>query len=165
MRRLLAPAILALALTGVVAGPALAAPPDREPLELPPSIDFAAGEACSFDLRVDILANKGWTTTYFDRSGAPVRAIGTGSLKIRATNIDDADEPSVTLNISGPIHTWFHADGSSTSVYGGRSASLYPVGTFILTAGRAVVQLDASGEFVSVTNIGFEQDICATIAG
>ena len=124
-----------------------------------------AGAACPFDVTVDFLANRGKNLTFFGRTGEPIRSIGTGTLKIRVTNTTDADHPSATLNISGPIHTRYHADGSSTAVYGGRSISLYPPGTFVLTAGRAIVQLDANGDFVSVTNVGFSADVCAMIAG
>ena len=165
MRRILAPAILAVALACALAAPTLAAKPERTPVEFPPSIDLPAGAVCPFDVTVDFLVNRGKTLTFFDRTGEPIHSIGTGTLKIRLTNTTDSDEPSVTLNISGPIHTQFHADGSSTAVYGGRGISLYPPGTLVLTAGRAVVQLDANGDFVSVTNIGFSTDVCGMIAG
>jgi hypothetical protein len=165
MRRFLGPVLLAVALAGVLTAPTLAARPERTPLELPPSIDLPAGAACPFDVTVDFLANRGKNLTFFGRTGEPIRSIGTGTLKIRVTNTTDADHPSATLNISGPVHTRYHADGSSTAVYGGRSISLYPPGTFVLTAGRAIVQLDANGDFVSVTNVGFSADVCAMIAG
>ncbi len=165
MRQLFRSIVLAATLVAVLAAPALAAKPSREPLELPPSIDFAAGEICPFAVTVDFLENRGKTVTFFDKAGEPVRSIGTGTLKVTFTNTTHADEPSVTLNISGPVHTWYHADGSSTVVYGGRSISLYPPGSSVLTAGRAIVELDAAGNFVSVTNVGMAVDICALIAG
>ncbi len=37
--------------------------------------------------------------------------------------------------------------------------------TSVLTAGRSVVELDAEGELTSVTNMGFEQDLCVALAG
>jgi hypothetical protein len=164
VRRLVGSMIVGLALVAMMTGPALAAKPVVTPLELPPQLELPAGSVCPFDVTVDFLANKGKTTTFSDASGNPTRSIGTGTLKIRVTNTTDPARPSTTLNISGPVHTRFHADGSSTQVYGGRSVSLFPPGTFVLTAGRAVVHLDASGNFVSVTNTGFSRNICAAVA-
>lgn len=124
MRRSFSSVVLAAALAAVLAAPALGAKPSREPLELPPSIDFAAGEVCPFAVTVDFLANNGKTMTFFDEDGEPIRAIGTGTLKIRVTNTSDPDEPVVDLNISGPVHTEFHADGSTTLSNAGFSADL-----------------------------------------
>jgi hypothetical protein len=143
----------------------LAAKPDRVPLELPSSLEFAAGEACEFPLLVEIRANRGKTLTFFDNEGNAIRQIGTGTLKIRVTNLADESVGPLELNISGPLHTTPHPDGSATLIYGGRGISLYPPGTFVLTAGRSVVELDAEGSVVSVTNIGFEEDLCVTLAG
>jgi hypothetical protein len=77
--------------------------------------------------------------------------------------VDDPDR-TMTLNISGPSHQVFRADGSSTLTYAGRSVSLYPPGTLVFTAGRAIVELDTAGDFVSVRNIGFETDVCPILA-
>jgi len=165
MRQFFGSLLMAAALVAVLVAPTLAAKPDRQPLELPPTIEFPAGELCPFAVTVEFLVNKGKTMTFYDPDGTAVRSIGTGSLKIRVTNTTDPDEPSATLNISGPGHTMFHADGSSTLIFGGRSISLYPAGTFILTAGRAVITLDAQGEFVSGTNTGLSTDVCEMIAG
>jgi hypothetical protein len=164
MRRLFSSLVLAATLASVLVAPALAVKPDREPLELPPVIEMGAGDVCPFAVTVEFLANNGKTMTFYDQAGEAVRSIGTGTLKIRATNTSDPDQPSVTLNISGPIHTVFHADGSSTLYFGGRSISLYPAGTFVLTAGRAVIRLDAAGNFVSGTNSGMSEDVCGMIA-
>ena len=45
----------------------LATPPTREPLGLPQVIEFAAGEACPFAVTVDVLADSGKVTTFYDR--------------------------------------------------------------------------------------------------
>ncbi len=81
------------------------------------------------------------------------------------TNLDDESVAPLALNLSGPIHTTLHPDGTSTLVFGGRGISLYPAGTFVLTAGRSVVELDAAGEVISVTNMGLEEDLCVALAG
>jgi len=151
---------------GLVSAPAaLAAKPDRAPLELPPSLELAAGEACEFPLLVEFLANRGKTLTFYDNEGNAIRQIGTGTLKIRVTNLADESVAPLELNISGPLHTTLHPDGSATLVFGGRGISLFPPGTFVLTAGRSVVELDAEGEVISVTNVGFEEDLCVALAG
>ena len=156
----------AAALVLVSAQAVLASKPATEPLELPPSLELAAGEACQeFPLLVEFLANNGKTMTFFDNEGNAIRQIGTGTLKIRVTNLADESVLPLELNISGPIHTALHPDGSATLVFGGRGISLFPPGTFVLTAGRSVVELDVLGQVVSVTNMGFEQDLCVALAG
>jgi hypothetical protein len=158
--------MLAAALVFVSAQAVLAAKPGMEPLELPPSLELAAGEACQdFPLLVEFLANRGKTLTFFDNEGNAIRQIGTGTLKIRVTNLADESVAPLQLNISGPIHIALHPDGSATLVFGGRGISLFPPGTFVLTAGRSVVELDAEGEVISVTNMGFEEDLCVALAG
>ena len=164
MRRVFCP-LFAAALVLVSAQAVLAAKPDRAPLELPPSLELAAGEACEFPLLVEFLANNGKTLTFFDNDGNALRQIGTGTLKIRVTNLADESVAPLELNISGPIHITLHPDGSATLVFGGRGISLFPPGTFVLTAGRSVVELDAEGEVISVTNMGIEEDLCVALAG
>jgi hypothetical protein len=157
--------MLAAALILVSAQAVLAAKPDREPLELPPSLELAAGEGCEFPVLIEFLANRGKTLTFFDNDGNAIRQIGSGTLKIRVTNLADDSVAPLELNISGPLHIALHPDGSATLVFGGRGISLFPTGTFVLTAGRSVVELDAAGEVISVTNFGFEEDLCVTLAG
>ena len=158
--------VFVAALVLVSAQAVLAARPDSEPLELPPSLELAAGEACQdFPILVEFLANNGKTMTFFDNEGNAIRQIGTGTLKIRVTNLADESVAPLERNISGPIHISLHPDGSATLVFGGRGISLLPPGTFVLTAGRAVVELDAAGEVISVTNTGFEEDLCLALAG
>jgi hypothetical protein len=157
--------LFAAALVLVSAQAVLAAKPDKAPLELPPSLELAAGEACEFPLLVEFLANRGKTLTFNDSEGNAVRQIGTGTLKIRVSNLADESVAPLELNISGPLHTTLHSDGSATLVFGGRGISLFPAGTFVLTAGRSIVELDAEGEVISVTNLGFEEDLCVALAG
>ena len=164
MRRAL-PLLFAVALVLVSAQAVLGAKPDRETLELPPSLQVAAGDTCEFPLLVEFLVNGGKILTFFDNEGIAIRQIGTGVLKIRVTNLADESVAPLELNISGPIHTTLHPDGSATLIFGGRGISLFPPGTLVLTAGRSVVELDAEGEVISVTNMGFEEDLCVTLAG
>ena len=164
MRRVYALALAAV-LVLLSAQAVLAVKPDRVALELPPSLELAAGEACEFPLLVEFLTNRGKTVTFFDSQGNAIRQIGTGALKIRVTNLADGSVTPLELNISGPIHITLDEDGSATLVFGGRGISLFPPGTFVLTAGRSVVELDATGQVISVTNMGFEEDLCLALAG
>ena len=159
MRRVVLSLLSAAAALLATTSAVLATPPTREPLGLPEVIEFAAGEACPFAVTVEVLVDNGKVMTFYDRTGEVRKAITSGSLVVRLTS-PDAPGMEVTLNISGPSHQTFNADGTSTLVYGGNSISLYPPGTLVLTKGRAVVQLDADGNFVSVTNIGWETDVC-----
>ena len=161
MRRILS-AIGTAALLLSLPATALAVKPDRAPLELPPQLDFTAGDVCPFAVHVEFIVNREKVMTFVDNGGAVVRQLTTGAFKVRLSPVSDPEQ-TVTLNISGPAHQVFHEDGTSTLTYAGRSISLYPPGTFVLTAGRAVVELDAKGDFVSVTNIGVEQDVCAVL--
>ncbi len=156
---LLAVPVLVLAL----ASPVAASKPDRQPLELPPEFDFGAGEVCSFAVHVEFLVNREKVTTFHNRAGDIVRVQTTGSLVVRLSPVDDPDT-SITVNISGPSRHVFRPDGTSTLTYAGRSISLYPPGTLVFTAGQAVVELNADGLFASVTNIGFEADLCTALA-
>ena len=121
--------------------------------------------ACEFPILVEFLANGGKILTFHDDEGNPIRQIGTGVLKIRVTNLADESVAPLELNISGPIHTTLHPDRSATLVFGGRGISLFPPGTFVLTAGRSVVELNAVGQVISVTNMGFEENLCVALAG
>jgi hypothetical protein len=162
MRRLLAP-LFAIALLLMAATSVLAIKPDRQPSALPPELDFAAGELCPIAVHVEFFVNRQKDTFFFNRDGEPVRLISSGTLRVRLTT---PDEPGATLelNISGPVHLTFHADGSATLILGGRSVSTFPPGSASLVAGRSIIELDASGNFVSVTNIGNVTDLCAMLA-
>jgi hypothetical protein len=161
MRRLL-PSLVASVLLLMTASSVLAAKPDRQPSALPPELDFAAGELCPFATHVEFFVNRQKDTAYFNRNGDLVRVISSGALRARLTIPDDPDA-SLEINISGPVHLSFHADGSSTVILGGRSASTFPPGTLSLVSGRSIIQFDASGNFVSVTNIGHVTDLCALL--
>jgi hypothetical protein len=161
MPRLLAPLLAAVLL--LMPAAVLAAKPDRQPSTLPPELDFAAGELCPFAVHVEFFVNRQVDTYFFDRNGGLVRVITTGALRARLTTPDNP-ERSLEFNISGPVHQTFHADGSFTVILGGRSASTFPPGSLSLVRGRSIIEFDASGNFVSVTNIGNVTDVCALAA-
>jgi hypothetical protein len=155
--------VAALLLMVMLPTTALAVRPDRQPSPLPPELDLPAGAVCSFAVHVEFVVNRGTVTSFFDANGDLVKVLSTGALFVRLSAADDS-ESAITLNISGPTRQVFHADGSSTLTFAGRSISLFPPGTLILTAGKSVVELDAEGNFVSVTNFGLAGDVCDMIA-
>ena len=161
MRRLLL-SLAVLALLVMPASSVFAAKPDRQPSSLPPFIDFAAGELCPFATRVEFFVNRQTDKFFFNSNGDLVRIISTGSLRARLTTPDDPDAV-LEANISGPVHVRFHADGSQTVILSGRSGSPYPPGQLSLVSGRSIVEFDADGNFVSVTNIGHVTDPCAQL--
>ena len=90
MRARLVPALgLALALAAMSVGSAAAiGKPDRVPVELPDSIDFAAGEVCDFAVHLVFTTNREYLTTWYDADGNAIRDNYTGTLYIRITNLD-----------------------------------------------------------------------------
>jgi hypothetical protein len=159
-RRILAlatAATLALAL----AAPAAAVGPTREYLPLPATIDLAAGEGCSFPVRIDVLVNREYGVTFADASGDLLRQLVSGTLIIGLTNVDN--DRSITIDISGPAEFVVHADGSSTFTLRGNSMPLDPGGLF-RTTGTVVQEYDSDGNLLSTTQTaGTRTDICAAI--
>jgi hypothetical protein len=100
MRRagtLLIASILMLMLS---AAPVGAAGPTREFLPAPAFIDFGAGELCTFPVRINVLVNKEYGTTFFDAAGQPTRTLISGRLIVEVVN--QLTGKSVVVNASGP---------------------------------------------------------------
>jgi hypothetical protein len=116
---------LALALLAMSVGNAAAVrKPDRVPVELPDSIDFAAGEVCDFAVHLVFSTNREYLTTWYDAQGNPVRDNYTGTLTIRITNMDANPPISADLNIGGPGGDTYAADGSSLDDFHGHGFPL-----------------------------------------
>jgi hypothetical protein len=88
----------------------------------------------------------------------------TGRLVVRFTNVDTGK--SVTENISGPIRFIFHADGSATAEFLGRSGNLaLPTnGESFLFSGRLVIEFAPNGAATVVSMSGHEEDLCAALS-
>jgi hypothetical protein len=98
---------VALAILGalvVVAAPtsvSAAGKPVREFLPAPEFIEFAPGDLCEFGVRIDVLVNQEYGTTFTDDAGVPLRTIVTGRLVLKVTNLSDPSK-SLVVNASGP---------------------------------------------------------------
>lgn len=147
----------------LAAAPAEASAPTRTVVEIPRRIDFAAGEQCAFPIRLTLLDNTFTATVFADENGDPVREIDSGDLFVRITNRDTGE--SVSYNISGPVITRFHSDGSQTVTFLGPGLfSLFPgdIGGpgLIRTIGRVVFQRAPSGAITSISANVQPIDVC-----
>ncbi|HEU0244775.1 MAG TPA: hypothetical protein VFQ75_12805 [Candidatus Limnocylindrales bacterium] len=159
-RTIAATGVVALALS-LLAPVALASGPTRVYLPIDGPIEFAAGDPCAFPLRIDILVNTEYGVTFRDDAGNVVRQIVGGRLIISLTN--ESTGATITENISGPMLSTIHPDGSSSQVLLGNSLPFGP-GEMWLTTGAVHVETDASGTITSITQHGgTRQNVCALL--
>ena len=159
--------VVGLAFTSVAA----AAPPTRQPNELPtePFIltDTLDNNPCSFPVLMEITTNREVVTTFTRRSGV-VSIHTTGALKVELTNTES--EKSIQRNISGPILVTVNPDGSLTQIGVGRSLWVFDPGVapelprLALTSGRTESILGPGPAFRFVRLQGTYEDICAALA-
>jgi len=163
MRRFRTAAWLLAAMSSLaIAAPVFAVAPERSPWIAPDPFEFAAGEACTFPVRLEVTANGAYTLSYVDGNGNPDHAISIGRIFVRLTNVDDPSK-SIEVNISGPGFTTFHDDGSQTFVLSGVSLPLEP-GTLYVSRGPIVQEIDSDGNVTSTSlPQGTSKDICALI--
>ena len=167
MRARLVPALaLALALVAMSVGSAAAiGKPDRVPVELPDSIDFAAGEVCDFAVHLVFTTNREYLTTWYDKNGNPIRDNYTGTLTIRITNLDANPPRSADLNIGGPGGDTYFADGSSFDDFHGHGFPVLPGFEFDQTMGNVRYAFDSEGNPTLLYAHGRSVDACALVAG
>jgi hypothetical protein len=153
MHRLVVP--LAAILTSALLVPAaLADKPIREPLPAPPF--FLVTDSCSFAVRIDVLVNKEFITTF--TSG---KQLVTGRFIVRVTNLDDPSKSRV-LNVSGPAKSDL-ADPSTVPLSG--SSLIFFPGVLRLTHGPVSLTIDADGNVTSFTQTSASSvDLCALLA-
>ena len=153
----------AAALLAVLAAPASAAPPSREPAQIPDS--FTVEGICAFPVQVDVLVNRETFTTFSDGT-----QLVTGSLKVRLANMSDPGK-SVVVNASGPAKLVTLDDG--TVVQTGRGLGLQPFpaeasitgnAEFILISGREVLEFHPDGSFQEVERGHVRLDVCAALS-
>jgi hypothetical protein len=112
--------------------------------------------SCSFDVRIDFLANKEFITTF--TSG---KQIITGRLVVRVTNLENPSKSRV-LNVSGPGIE--DLSDPSTFNLSGSSLVFFP-GVFLLTHGPVTLTFDANGNVTSFTQTSQSSvDVCAVLA-
>src|SRR6266511_1655558 len=86
---------LMMAVSGsvLIASPAGAVPPEKEPIEFTFSFVIPAGEACNFDLQLDFDVS-GLEIAYFDEDGNLVRVFDELSVVVVATNLATGESVS-----------------------------------------------------------------------
>ncbi len=152
--------VLTLAALSVMAAPALAAGPIREPFF--PNEPFVINDSCDFPVLLEEIVNKEYGKTFLDTDGNPIRQIVSGRLTVRLTNVDEPNN-SVVLKISGPAEYVFHEDGTLTVTLRGRSL-VFDVGFLHLTTGHVEVEVTEQGEISSSTPAtGTTEDVCAML--
>jgi hypothetical protein len=155
VRRCLA-GTLALLLVGASAVPALAVPPDRE---FAFSGDFGLTGYCDFDISVEVLANREYSTTFFDQDGNVTRTQITGLYVLRLTNDDTGGW--IVLNASGPGKFVF--DDTGLTVDGAGPWFLYFAGQLLYARGNVNLRVDGGGE--TITGIsGNVIELCEVLA-
>lgn len=125
--------LAALTVGLVVPSLAAAAKPERFDVGMPQQFVLPAGSACEFDLQVDVLANGERYKLWFDQDGVPTRGLLTGRLVLQMTNLET--DAAVVLNVSGPGHDRFNADGTIDTAFTGRGVPLFD-GIFHMSVGR-----------------------------
>jgi hypothetical protein len=146
--------------------PVAANKPDREPLE--PLTAFIIEDACSFDVRMDDLTNRGHITVFYDKDGNATRLNINGSLKVRLTNLDTLKW--MDANVSGPGQAALLEDGTEKWHSAGNWL-LYLTPSEVpdfqprvfLYSGRIAFDYGPQG-FESITVIGGRMvDVCAAL--
>ena len=170
------PLILVILCTVLVVGlgftsVAAAAPPTRQPNELPtePFIftDTLGNNPCSFPVLLEITVNKEVLTTFTRKSGV-TSVHTTGALKVELTNTDTG--ASIRRNISGPILATVNPDGSLTQIGVGPALWVFDPGVapelprLAITRGRSVSILGPGTAFEFISLQGTYEDICAALA-
>jgi hypothetical protein len=147
-------ALAAFLISTLVVPAALADKPTREPLPAPPF--FTVSGSCSFDVRIDFLANKEFLTTF--TSG---KQLITGRLVVRVTNLQNPSKSRV-LHISGPGKNDI-ADPFTFNLSG--SSLVFFPGVLLLTHGPVSLTFDASGNVTSFSQTSASSvDLCALLA-
>jgi len=156
-----------VAAIGALAASALADGPSRDPLGGGPIV-YPAGTACSFTLLMELVINKEYVLTFPADENGDVRAIATGRLVDRFTNLDNGH--SLELNASGPGFATFHADGSIDLTLGGLSSEILsptdvPPGPIaLLNSGRLSITITTAGQLILHDQVGHSVNICSLLA-
>jgi len=134
------------------------------------TIDFPAGLACAFELRIDGSGGHQVERDFFDKNGNLVRSFsaGTGSA-LTFTNVGTGATLSTKSN-GAVSQVTPNPDGSSTEVDTGHNILILfptdvPAGpSTTLYVGRVVFTVDSSGNFTLQGHSGTATDICAALS-
>jgi hypothetical protein len=132
-------------------------------------VEFPAGIACSFPLRIDITGAPQVTKTFTAADGSVrVLSAGKGS-DLVFTNL--ATGAMYALKGNGTVE-WRRVDtsGSARLTFTGHNVIIYfptdvPAGpSTTLVVGKEVIALDSSGTFTRLARSGTTTDICAALS-
>jgi hypothetical protein len=155
--------LLALSATGVLAQPAAAIEPTREPID--DTATSVLTDICSFPVTINATF-VGTETTFYDQSGEVTRI----QIHIVEQDVFSSDGESLTgLPFTFNIQVLFE-DGEVTHVYASGLVERVPLpdGTVFLSAGRLDFEAHPGVEFRIVPDVGRSGDVaafCAALAG
>ena len=158
-RRLILLTLLTLSATGVLAHPAAAVAPTREPFDATTII--VDEDICSFPITITA-TQVGTETTFYDQSGNVTRI----HVHIVEQDVFSANGKSLTgLPYTFNIDVRFE-DGEVTHVYASGVVARVPLpdGTMFLSAGRVDFQAHPGSEFLIVPDFGRSGDVAAFCA-
>jgi hypothetical protein len=163
LRLLLLLSLIALGTTAVLAQPAAAVEPTREPID--ETVTSVVGDICSFPVTITATL-VGTETTFYDQSGAVTRI----QIHVVEQDVFSANGESLTgLPFTFNIQVLFE-DGEVTHVYASGLVERVPLpdGTVFLSAGRLDFTAHPESEFRIVPDVGRSGDVaafCAALAG
>ena len=157
--RLILLPLLTVSATGVLAHPAAAVAPTREPVD--DTNIVVVDDICSFPVTITATV-VGTQTTFYDHSGDVTRI----NLHIVEQDVFSANGKSLTgLPYTFNIHVLFE-DGEVTHVYSSGLVARVPLpdGTVFLSAGRLDFAAHPGSEFRIVPDVGRSGDLAAFCA-
>lgn len=161
MRRLILVLVL-LGLPVIIASPASATSPTREPLI---AEDFTLTGHCSFNILVHFVQNNEVVTTFYDQDGNVISQLVTGALKVQLTN-EEVPENSLLFNISGPGEFTPQQDGSTLLVGEGTWINFGIVnlpGQVLLSHGHFEAVITPEGDLIMTAIPNDSVDVCGLI--
>jgi hypothetical protein len=163
LRLLLLLSLLALGTTAILAQPAAAVEPTREPIDQ--TITSVVTDICSFPVTITATL-VGTETTFYDQSGAVTRI----QIHVVEQDVFTANGATLTgLPFTFNIRVLFE-DGEVTHIYASGLVERVPLpdGTVFLSAGRLDFVAHPGAEFRIVPDVGRSGDVaafCAALAG
>jgi len=161
---------LVLAVIIASGGTASAGGPVREFTGLVPGDNFDFEGVCAdFDVNLWIVENNEYTITFPTNAAGTTRQLVQGRFVVAFTNL--TSRTSVTRNVSGPGEYLYGADGSVDFRGSGAWAIFFfpdqrgpgTPGALFVNHGEIVLHTDPSGIQEVVSQIGTQEDLCATL--
>jgi len=131
---------------------------------------FWSGQACPFNLQIEIWNGKQNFKEFKDKNGVVVRSILAGkSSALRYTNLDTNATLS-SKSDGAAAHTTYNTDKSQTLELTGHSVVILsptdspPGPSTTLREGRVVIKIDPQGNWIVEEDSGKKTDICAALS-